>query len=206
VNTPLTPHSYTGDTASTVSPSSDRSLTSKSLGNSDDDLVLISSMEVNSDPPRVLGVIVSDSLPIAHSGSIEMKKVGGSASASSNRRAAVEQDLPPPQSQSQSVMKESDVSEVQDIDLARSSSDRNKKVQSSDQLYYVNEVRLTWTEYRKNDYWPLIFITSTLSNHFFFSASLRLSSLFFSLPSLPFASLLFSVYLLSHSCILRWMS
>ena len=94
----------------------------------------------SSESSRVKG-FASDSLPTAHSGSIEMKKVGG-VSASSSRRAAVEQNPPP------SLMTESEGAVQEDIDLARSSSDKNKKVQSSDQLYYVNEVRLTWEEYR----------------------------------------------------------
>ena len=107
----------------------------KSEGSSDDDLVFVPSVVSDfSESPGDPGCMASDSLPIGHSGSIEMKKVGGSASATSSRRAAVDTDA------SLSLTKTSDIVQTDDIDLARSSSDKNKKVQSSDQLYYVNEV------------------------------------------------------------------
>lgn len=189
--TTLTPGPYTGDTAS---PASDKSITSKSLGSSDEDLVLISSMMVDSSEfPRVTRLTASDSHPNAQSGSIEMKKVGGSASASSSRRAAVEQDPLQPH------VKESDVA-AEDIDLARSSSDKNKKVQSSDQLYYVNEVRvrsrLSWRDIER-------FTTG------FTYLSLRICQIIpLTVNDLltPLLNLLCSTCLLPHSCTLRWMS
>ena len=147
---------YKGDTSSDMKgergKNSPGSVLTKSVEGSDDDIVVVPSVSASTSAVNNRGLQVQglqglrDDSELSSYGSSNISSLepkaggggGGGVSAATSRRTLVQ---PASSSSSSSTSTNSDEGAKEDIDFARIGSDERNKTPSSDQLYYVNEVR-----------------------------------------------------------------
>lgn len=147
---------YKGDTNSDMKgergKNSPGSVLTKSVEGSDDDIVVVPSVSASTSAGNNRGSQVQglqglrddselSSYGSSNISSLEPKAGGGGVSAATSRRTLVQPASS--SSSSSSTSTNSDEGAKEDIDFARIGSDERNKTPSSDQLYYVNEVRAT---------------------------------------------------------------
>ena len=152
-----------GDTSSDTrgerGKNSPGSVLTRSVEGSDDDIVVVPSVNASTSAGNNRGLQVQglrglrDDSELSSYGSSNISSLepkagagaggGGDVSAARSRRTLV-QPASSSSSSSSSTSTNSDEGAKEDIDFARIGSDERNKIPSSDQLYYVNEVRTTF--------------------------------------------------------------